>query len=338
MNHPLLVFSAFNFRDELFRTIHHHENSNEPSRFINELRVDSYAYDDASLTEYNETNLYSCTIRARSKIQFLQELHHLKNLFPVIFVYHETIDAQELATVGSNLAMCPAINDLERVCGLQLNDEQRERYNTLVTQRLEPRPFLLQPGMRQAIITGYRSYAPQPPSPHPLFREAEPRNDLDFIFSPDAPWNQGGGPEYIHIIGGGGGGFQDNDDDQLLQIALDRSRQEEERQQEALSRARVKLQEGWRDVLKKSEDAVPGQPVCVVCLTSHASICLVDCGHQVMCDECVEIMWTRVDVNHACPVCKKECTIITRPIVSKVEEEEAPPPRKKSKKGKIKNF
>ena len=275
MNRPLLVFSTFSLRDELFRCIHHTQNFNEPSHFLNDgLRVDAYSYEDAP--HRDETNLFSCTIRVRTKTDFLNELDCLKRMFPVIFVYHDSIDAQELALIGSNLAHCPEVGDLERVCGLQLSDEQRQAYTSLRND-------------------GGNTLVRRVPL-------------LEEIFDPRAPWNR--------------------EEDTQLTLALERSLADEEQRKQSLSKKRVQLQEGWRNVLRKSEAKVSHQPVCVVCLDSRASICLVECGHQVMCDECVEIMWTRADVNHCCPVCKQECTIITRPIWSEVE----PPQKKKAKK------
>jgi len=295
MNVPLLVFSDFSFRDHLFRILHHHESVAHPPRFINELRIDSYTSDTS-----NDVDLCACTIRVVSKLDFLQELQHLKQLFPVIFVYHESINAQELSNVGPNLAASPIVSDLERLTGLQLSDEQRQQYNEHLQSRPEPRPFGLVQGMRQALITGFM------PARGAMHDFGDAMDDLDVIFSPQSPWN---------------------DEERILNLVLEHSQREEERQREALSKARITLQAGWNDVLKESEPVQEGQPVCVVCLSSRASICLVDCGHQVMCDECVKIMWTRADVNHACPVCKKECTIIARPILSELE-----PPKKKKKK------
>ena len=114
--------------------------------------------------------------------------------------------------------------------------------------------------------------------------------------------------------------FNAPSEDDLLEQALQASRDHEEARQQSLARTRVRLQEGWETVLRDAEPLVEGQPLCIVCLCNRASICLVECGHQVMCDACVRVMWTRADVKHNCPVCQAECAIITRPITSQVAE------------------
>jgi hypothetical protein len=122
----------------------------------------------------------------------------------------------------------------------------------------------------------------------------------------------------------------DEDNDVELNRAIRASRQLEVDRQAALSQIKLSLAEGWESVLKdKSEPKQVGQPLCIVCLESRASICLVECGHQVMCDECVRIIWSRADVAHSCPVCQAPCSIITRPITSEVEQ---PPEKRKRRK------
>ncbi len=79
----------------------------------------------------------------------------------------------------------------------------------------------------------------------------------------------------------------------------------------------VPLQADWTHVLRDHADPVePGRPMCIVCYDKQASVCFVSCSHQVCCDECVRIIWTRADVAHRCPACKKACNQIVRPIVS----------------------
>jgi hypothetical protein len=76
----------------------------------------------------------------------------------------------------------------------------------------------------------------------------------------------------------------------------------------------------WAAVLHERSDPLIGggggedEIACVVCMDSRASICFVDCAHQVVCDECVRIMWTRSDLARQCPVCRTEVTTrFTRP-------------------------
>lgn len=91
---------------------------------------------------------------------------------------------------------------------------------------------------------------------------------------------------------------------------------------------------GWEAILKAQSDAiVAGQPECVVCCDKRASICFVECGHQVACDECVRTLWTRTDLRHECPCCRMECKTIVRPIVSSVSSaaETREPQQKRAK-------
>lgn len=75
----------------------------------------------------------------------------------------------------------------------------------------------------------------------------------------------------------------------------------------------------WESVLKQAEPITPGLPACVACHSNRASICF-DCGHQVMCDECVRQMCQLPGVRRACPVCRCESETILRPILSEVEK------------------
>lgn len=67
----------------------------------------------------------------------------------------------------------------------------------------------------------------------------------------------------------------------------------------------------WVEPLRcfKSEPAVPGvHPLCVSCLVSRASVAFVDCGHQVICDECACAFWSQPEGF------KKQCLICRKPI------------------------
>lgn len=75
----------------------------------------------------------------------------------------------------------------------------------------------------------------------------------------------------------------------------------------------------WESVLKQAEPIAPGLAVCVTCRSYRASICF-DCGHQVMCDECIRQMCQLPGVRRACPVCRCESETIIRPILSEVEK------------------
>lgn len=127
------------------------------------------------------------------------------------------------------------------------------------------------------------------------------------------------------------------DEQQAVQRALEQSAREDEARREAQSKIRTRLQEGWADILKKSEPRKKGYPACICCLESMATICLVDCGCVVLCDDCVREIWTRSRLKRVCPACQQPCTMITRIRMSELatsdaeEEEEEPSSSKKLK-------
>lgn len=112
---------------------------------------------------------------------------------------------------------------------------------------------------------------------------------------------------------------EEDDDDGAggLEAAMRASMAHYEQMREQRAKERVPVPKTWEQTLAaQSEPAEPNQPVCVVCLDKKATVCFVDCGHQVTCDDCVREMWSRVDVAHECPVCKADVTRILRPYWS----------------------
>jgi hypothetical protein len=64
-----------------------------------------------------------------------------------------------------------------------------------------------------------------------------------------------------------------NQDEHLaMERALEQSAREDEARREAQSKSRTHLQEGWADVLKKSEPRKKGYPTCICCLESMATL------------------------------------------------------------------
>lgn len=66
------------------------------------------------------------------------------------------------------------------------------------------------------------------------------------------------------------------------------------------------------EILKAPEPVSDGEQGCVVCYVNRASVCFVDCGHQVLCDVCVKKLWT--SVKRECPVCRNPSFYIVRPL------------------------
>lgn len=116
----------------------------------------------------------------------------------------------------------------------------------------------------------------------------------------------------------------DDDDQTNLQAAIDASMNYAQPIHDDADHPRVrqkrKVPPTWLSVLKEPEPIVAGMPSCITCHSHRASICFVDCGHQVMCDMCVRQMCELPGVRKTCPVCRCESECILRPVVSEVEK------------------
>jgi len=111
---------------------------------------------------------------------------------------------------------------------------------------------------------------------------------------------------------------QNEDDDEAFARAQTLSLNQQQPHRRHRRRPRAAGQPAWKRVLKQKSDPIetPHDPVCVVCLSSKASICFVACGHIVMCDECVPPMFRVSDGKLICPTCRCETTSIIRPIMA----------------------
>jgi hypothetical protein len=105
----------------------------------------------------------------------------------------------------------------------------------------------------------------------------------------------------------------DDEEDPELTLGIELSLQEQDK---PLKKLRL-LPSDWKHVLKEKSEPIAkeGDPVCKVCMECRPSICFVECGHQVACDECVRIMWTESKIHRVCIVCKTPVESITRPIL-----------------------
>jgi hypothetical protein len=108
----------------------------------------------------------------------------------------------------------------------------------------------------------------------------------------------------------------DNDDDDVededeLQLVIQASLETEQPEPE-----RKSLKRTWADVLKAAEPVKAGQPACIACSSNRASICILPCGHQSLCDTCVQ-SW--LEVGGQCPTCRGECDGLIRPFLPGTE-------------------
>lgn len=117
-----------------------------------------------------------------------------------------------------------------------------------------------------------------------------------------------------------------HDEDADLQLAIRAS--EEEHARELQKQQPPEQAQDWSSVLKLAEPASNGCAQCTVCFENKATICIVECGHQALCDECVPKL-----MHHRCVVCKADFKRIVRPIWPLTKEECAEPVRKRQKRG-----
>lgn len=76
----------------------------------------------------------------------------------------------------------------------------------------------------------------------------------------------------------------------------------------------------WEDVLRaEGEPLQESDPACVACLQCRASVCIMPCGHQVLCDGCTRA-WLGAG-SGKCPVCKADYEGVVRPFLSGRSEE-----------------
>jgi len=116
---------------------------------------------------------------------------------------------------------------------------------------------------------------------------------------------------------------EDQEDDAFL-VAQTRSLNQEQPTTNALEprTKRLKLQPSWESVLKQSEHPKSDfDPICMVCQEHKATICFVQCSHQVACDECVRIYFSNANSKRECFVCREYCETIIRPIYSASKNE-----------------
>lgn len=113
--------------------------------------------------------------------------------------------------------------------------------------------------------------------------------------------------------------IQGNDDDAINEEDADFLRAQQESLQfvESPQPRRIrKIAPSMASVLRDAELAQQGDAVCITCTVNRASILLVDCGHQCMCDVCMKQMMELPGVKRNCPCCRLEFTAISRPILS----------------------
>lgn len=79
---------------------------------------------------------------------------------------------------------------------------------------------------------------------------------------------------------------------------------------------RIEICDAWKRILREDDqqEAVDGDPLCIVCKEMVATIVFVDCQHQACCDECCKTLFSIQGLNK-CPTCRAEVNQIVRPFV-----------------------
>lgn len=125
----------------------------------------------------------------------------------------------------------------------------------------------------------------------------------------------------ITIVQNSSSSSSDEDpDDRNLRLAIEASMNQTQPFLEESPEKKRRVPPTWISVLKEPEPIASGAPSCITCHSYRASICFVDCGHQVMCDSCVRQMCELPGVRKTCPVCRCASECILRPVVSELEK------------------
>ncbi len=297
---PLLVFQSFVARDDFCSCLGLIEGSSP------ETRVDG-AYVTHCHRRDSPNSLVNVTVlRVPGGAQcFRAKVSSLCAHFPgFIFVFHAELPRNAALQGGRHqkVLLNPRVEDYCSILRIFVNDRQRAFLSTF----------------ESSATSGLVRWVPPSPVTHHLREEEE--LDLDDIFNPTTA--------AAAAAAEGGGATLSEDDD--LQQAIRDSLAEQETLAKKLASEKRPLDQGWDDVLKASSDPIePGQPICMICTSSRASICFVPCGHAVTCDECLRITRTRTDVCKTCLVCRQEIVTIVRPIWGEVAAVVSEPPTKK---------
>lgn len=105
-------------------------------------------------------------------------------------------------------------------------------------------------------------------------------------------------PSPVSFASGGSSVEDDTELQQALTQSLDAYAQEQRQPSPA--------PHAWMENLRRhsSEPSRVGAPECVLCLDKYASVVLVNCGHQVMCDGCALDLCERSGRHLVCPTCR----------------------------------
>lgn len=293
---PLLVFQSFVSCSRLCRELGLIEG-NTPRTLVDECFVDHYHRQDAPNSLVNVTVLRVPGGLAGFKQRMCSLSRHFSGH---IFVFHPDLPPQSTlpGTHNPRLVINPRPEVYASVLRVTLGDRQRHQLTAA------------SPVVRLRLGSAVATVRAPTTTVH--------EDDLDDIFRQPSP------PPPPPLQ------YERESSDEDLQQAIRESLEEEARVAAAESTKIIPLEEAWKRVLKAPEPVAPGQPACILCIDNRASICFVDCGHQVACDACVEILRTRAGVCKQCVICRSEVTGIVRPIV--VAEAEPPLKRQCTKK------
>lgn len=293
---------------------------------------------------------YETTPRVEGgKVGFLQYVTSLSTIFPgYLIVFDKTITRAHVASAGATgCAMLKIVTDITQLNGwldVILRPEQMLLLNRLLIEERRPNgPRRASDSMRTEAEISYsdrfmeamsegRLIAPPDPDlfqnnritfhedllPHQAQRRMRTHGRGGDVIIIDQTEFIGGRhmPPIMHVTNDG----DDDDDEEEFLLAQEESlRQFQVEQQIAQTRPHIrrKIETAWESVLKESEPLVDGStlPACIVCTANRASICLLPCSHQNMCDSCIREIWSRPDLKKECPICKEGVELIIRPFL-----------------------
>lgn len=303
MNFPLLCFNGVYTQTNVQRLLNAITLDSQSSIKVSESTIYSWRIGA-------NTTCYDCIIRVPGgKAGFITEVSILSETFKgPILLFDRTIKQSD---ISDNMYIVDNIEILEVMLNIHISPQNKEALRKLLLEDYKPIKFPTRVPQGQEEMAYADRFIEamregrhiEPPDAHMFTRRMvlhnptvlmtptdvtiiegsnEDDDDIDFLRAQD---------ESLHHHDGGGGGG--------------------ERTQKTR-----KLNPEWNAVLKTSEIAVTGDPICVACHEMRASILFIQCSHQVMCDNCVRKMFELPGVERTCPVCREPCDQLNRPYLA----------------------
>lgn len=301
MTEGLIVFTSTHVEDRFLECLGCTRVNNARSVFINNYRVQKYHLVGAV---YNET-----VIRSGNVLERAARLRDRLGGGPVYIV-----DCPGSAGAINNLFTVNSLQDVVRHFQVNPSPTQCDTLKQLLEDARQPETLrtMMNPETPGDAET---EFANQFFGALSRGRHMRPP-DADLFQGSTAVFLLQGGDRFAIVHNA------DGDEDADFRLAQQLSMQEEVVPPAPAAREGQKRRRTtpgtWQSVLKEAEPLAPGCAACITCHSFRASICF-DCGHQVMCDNCVREMCELPGVRVACPICRCESDGILRPVTSAID-------------------